>query len=387
MRILTLATLFPNHLRPNFGIFVERQTRELASREGVSVTVINPIGMPPWPLSRVGQYKALAQLPAREARNGLDVYRPIFPLIPRFGGRWNPKFIAASVLPLLRRLHDEQPFDAIDAEFFYPDGPAAMRIAAALDIPFSIKARGADIHHWGMQPGCADQIRQAADKAHGLLSVAKALKADMVRLGIAEDKIRVHYTGCDQHIFTPLDRPAVRAELGITGPMVLTVGALIPRKGQHHAIAALTMLPDVTLVVAGQGPEEGDYRLLAKKLGVADRVRFVGNIAHAELPKWINAADAMVLVSAAEGLANAWVEALACGTPIIISDAGGARELLRDPVAGRIVAANAEAIATAVKAIMANPPDPAAVRACVRDFTWARNGDDLVAHFEGIVGR
>lgn len=385
MHILTLATLFPNNWRPNFGIFVERQTRELASRDGVSVTVINPIGVPPWPLSKLEQYKILAQLPARETRNGLDVYRPTFPLIPRFGGRWNPMLIAHSVLPLVRRLHAEQPFDAIDAEFFYPDGPAAMRVATALNIPFSVKARGSDIHHWGVQPSCASQVRAAADKATALLSVAESLKADMVRLGMAQEKIRVHYTGCDQDIFRPLDKAAIRAELGITSPMILSIGALIPRKGQHHTIAALTMLPDVTLVLAGQGPDEGDYRLLAKKLGVADRVRFIGNVAHADLPKWLNAADAMVLVSESEGLANAWVEALACGTPIIISDAGGARELLRNPVAGHIVEADAEAIAVAVKAIRANPPEPEAVRACVRDFTWQRNGDALVEHFKGIV--
>lgn len=385
MHILTLATLFPNDAQPNFGIFVERQTRELASREGISVTVLNPIGIPPWPLSKYGRYKTLAQLPSRETRNGLDIYRPQFTLIPRFGGRWNPFMIAASLMPLVRKLHAEQPFDVIDAEFFYPDGPAAMRIAHALNIPFSVKARGADIHHWGYQSGCRKQVLAAAEKASGMLAVAEALKSDMVDLGMSAAKIRVHYTGCDQDTFKPMDKTLLRAELGIKGPIILTVGALIPRKGQHHNIAALTMLPDVTLILAGQGPEEGDYRLLAQKLGVADRVRFMGNVANADLPKWINAADAMVLVSSSEGLANAWVEALACGTPIIISEAGGARELLRNPVAGQFAAADAEAIAKAVKAVINNPPDQAAVRAVVEDFTWKRNGDRLVEHFRSIV--
>ena len=73
--------------RPNFGVFVERQARELASRPDVSVTVVAPIGMPPWPLSRAGRYAPLRALPPKERWKDLTVYRPTFPIIPKFGGR------------------------------------------------------------------------------------------------------------------------------------------------------------------------------------------------------------------------------------------------------------------------------------------------------------
>jgi len=377
LRILTLSTLFSNAATPNFGIFVERQTAELARRPETDVTVLNPVGMPPWPLNRIGQYQALADLPEHEQWRGLNVYRPRFRLIPKVGGGSNPGWIANALLPLIKRLHEKAPFDVIDAEFFYPDGPAAMRLADALDIPFTIKARGADIHHWGNNPKCRPQILHAAEKASALLAVSEALKRDMVALGMDDDKIAVHYTGLDQDKFRPISRAKAKRALGVDGPLLITTGALIKRKNQDLAIRALADIPDAVLMLAGEGKEEQNYRALAKRLGVAERVRFLGSVPHDQLPQLTAAADIAILVSKSEGLANAWVEALACGTPVIISEAGGARELVTNPVAGRIVDQNVEAIVAAIKAILTEPPEQEMVRSAVDRFSWKNNGDQL----------
>lgn len=384
MRILTLSTLFPATSRPNFGVFIERQTTALTAVPDFAVTVINPIGIAPWPLSLFGETARLSDL-HNEVWGELDVYRPRFTAIPKIGGRLNPGMIARAVLPLAKRLHAQIGFDLIDAEFFYPDGPAAMKLSEALGIPFTIKARGADIHHWGRQPGCREQIVEAADKAAGLLAVSGALKADMVALGMDADKIIVHYTGLDQARFIPRDRSVEKAKLGITGPLILSVGALIPRKSQDLLIATLPALPDTTLMLVGQGESDWDYRQLAAKLGVADRVSFLGNVPHDDLPALFAAADVMALVSASEGLANAWVEALACGTPIVASDVGGIRELVKTPEAGRIVERTPDAIAAAITDILANPPSREAVAANVSTFSWDENARQLAAFFRRVV--
>lgn len=385
MRILTLSTLFPAANRPNFGIFVERQTAALTAVRDFAVTVINPIGLAPWPLSLLADQTELRRVAEREQWGELDVYRPRFAAIPKIGGRMNPAMIVRAVLPLARELHARIGFDLIDAEFFYPDGPAAMRLSQALGIPFTIKARGGDIHHWGTQAGCASQVLEAADKAAGLLAVSSALKADMVALGMDAGKIRVHYTGLDQSRFLPRDRAVEKAKLGISGPLILSVGALIPRKGQDLLIAALPALPDAMLMLAGKGESESDFRALATELGVADRVAFLGSVPHDDLPALFAAADVMALVSASEGLANAWVEALACGTPIIASDVGGIRELVKTPAAGCIVARTPEAVADAVRDILTNPPTRDAVAANVSAFSWDENARQLAAFFRDVV--
>ena len=385
IRIATLSTLFPSHVRPQFGIFVGRQTRALAERDGIDLYAINPIGLPIWPLDQLSRFRTLAKSRKVDDWNQVRVLRPRFRTIPRIGATRNPKAIAKAALPQLRRLHAAKPFDIIAAEFFYPDGPAAQIIAKELGIPFTIKARGADIHYWGAQDGCKQQMLAAADASAGMLAVSGALRHDMAALGMDADKIQVHYTGIDRRTFEPVDRKIVKKDLGLSGTVIASVGALIARKRQDLVIRALPDLPDTTLLLIGQGEEESAYRALAKQLGVEDRVRFLGSLDHQTLARHVAASDIMALVSSSEGLANAWVEALAAGTPVIACDVGGARELIKDDSAGRIVEPDPTAIVAATKSILADYPRPYDVRANVAAFSWEENAEQLDRFYRNIL--
>ena len=390
-RVLSLSTLYPNAAAPRFGTFVARSLEALAARGDWHVTVINPIGVPPLALGRYGALKRAAK-DAKE--HGVSVFRPTFTLIPKLGGPINPALIARAALPLARPLHREAPFDLVDAQFFYPDGPAAARIAAALGLPLSIKARGADIHFWSKRPRALRQMLEAGGAAEGLLAVCGALAEDMAAIGLPHDKITLHYTGLDRDRFRPLQHPQLRRRLGRElaiglpdgAPVLATVGALIARKGQALVIEALSHLPgDTILLLIGRGEDEAALRTLAKERGVAERVHFLGSLDHDLIPLVLSAADAMVLPSASEGLANAWVEALACGTPLVITDAGGAREVVTAPEAGRIVARDPLAIAAGVRELLADPPPQEAVAAMADRFSWRTNAEALAAYYETLI--
>ncbi len=385
LRVLTLSSLFPDATRPNFGVFVERQTLGLAARADVALTVVAPVGLPPFPLDRRGRHARLAGLPLVEDWKGVTVHRPRFRVWPLTAGRWHADALARAVTPVLDALAASDGFDVIDASFFFPDGVAAVALGARYGVPVSIKARGADIHHWGTAPATAPQVRAAGLAANGLLAVSGAMRDDMIALGLPGDRIRVHHTGVDHDRFTAGDRAAQKGALGGDGPLVLSLGALIPRKGHDIVIAAIATLPGVTLAIAGTGPDRATLEALAAKLGVADRVRFLGDVAHAALPAIIGAADVMALASASEGLANAWVEALACGTPIVITDAGGAREVVRSPAMGRVALRDSMAFAAAIADLLADPPATDAVRAGAAPFTWEANRDSLFDHLTGLV--
>lgn len=385
LNVLTLSTLFPDMSRPNFGVFVERQARELASRPDVKVTVIAPLGIPPWPLNLSDRYTALQALPRKERWQNMTVYRPRFKVIPKVGARVNIGNMTRAILPLVKQLHAQESFDVIDASFFFPDGPVAQRLSKALGIPYSIKARGADIHYWGARWDTRGLVKRAAGGAAGLLAVSGAMRRSMARMGMDQDKIRVHYTGVDLDRFEISERATAKDVLGFEGPLLLCVGALIPRKGQDLLIEALPRLPGVTLLFAGQGQYRRALEKRAEELGVERRIGFLGSVPHDRLPRIYAAADVMALPSSSEGLANAWVEALACGTPIVITDVGGARELLDRPEAGRIVDRNPEAIAAAIGDILTHPPEREAVRDTALRFTWAANGDTLLHHLRGIA--
>jgi glycosyltransferase involved in cell wall biosynthesis len=389
-RLLSLATLYPNASNPRFGTFVARSMEALAARGDWQVTVINPIGVPP---VRFGRYRALAEAAVDGIEHRVDVRRPIFPLIPRYGAMFNPGMIARTVLPLARRLHRQTPFDIVDAQFFYPDGPAAERIAEALELPLAIKARGADISHWGKRAYALSRMRSAAREADALLAVSEALAGDMVALGFPRAKIRIHYTGLDRDLFHPLDRIECRHriaahfgfDLPAGAPLLACVGALIPRKGQAQVIRALRELPEARLMLVGDGPDRADLAGLVRCEGMTERVHFLGSLDHTLLPVVLSAADALVLPSASEGLANAWVEALACGCPLVISDAGGARELLTTPDAGRIVPRDPAAIAAAVRALLSEPPDRGAVAASVDRFSWPAHAEALDRIYSELI--
>jgi len=386
LRVLTLATLFPNKRRPTLGVFVERQTLGLAARADVALEVVAPVGLPVWPLSLHPHYAPLRRLPREEAWKGLKVHRARYRVWPKGGERRTAANIADALLPLLREIRDRFPFDVIDAEFFWPDGPAAMRLSEALGVPFSIKARGADIHHWGRQPGIGDQILAAGRAAGGLLAVSAAMKADMAALGLPEEKIQVHHTGVDVAAFRPVDRDKAKADLGIGGPLLVTAGALIPRKGQAVAIEALAEIPDATLLLVGDGPDRAALGQIARRLGVNDRVRFLGALPHEALPGLLAAADVSLQPSASEGLANVWVEALACGTPVVTCDVGGARDAIDRREAGRLVPRDSAAFASAARELLVSQPPQEAVRRAAEKFSWDRNSDELFAHLSAVAG-
>lgn len=391
-RLLSLSTLYPNPSRPRFGTFVARSLEALAARGDWEVTVVNPVGVPP---IAFGPYAEAAASAVDAIEHGVQVYRPRFTLIPKLGGRLNPGAITRAVLPLAKRLHAERPFDVLDAQFFYPDGPAVAKIAKELRLPFSIKARGADIHHWGHVPYANRMMRAAASKAAGLLSVCEALAGDMGAVGLPRDKIAIHYTGLDRDRFRPLQspnlRPKLAEELGLPlrhdEKLLVTVGALIPRKGQDLVIRSLPQLPAVRLLLVGQGEDKARLQALAGELGVAARVHFLGLLDHDLLPLVLSAADAMVLPSASEGLANAWVEALACGTPLVITDAGGAREVVTGRAAGLIVERTPQAVTHGIETLLDDSPARADTAAMAARFDWKINAERLAEYYSGIAPR
>ena len=387
LRVLSLSTLYPNDGSPNFGVFVERQMQAVMKRGDVDLVMVNPLGIPPFPLGLHPRYAALKNLPADEPRGGVRVLRPHFTLIPGIGARFNARAEARAVLPLAKRLHAETQFDLIDAQFFYPDGPAAVSIGKALGLPVSIKARGADIHHWGKNPATAKQVLAAGQAADGLLAVAGGLADDMAALGMDRGKIALHRTGLDADLFRPYDRKMCRDQLGLprSVPVLATVGALIPRKGQAFVIEALAELPDAILLLAGTGADEAALKSTAERLGVSNRVRFLGSVPHGELPILLNAADVFVLPTASEGLANAWVEALACGTPVVTTPIPGAVELITSPDYGRLAERNSAAIASAVRDLLANLPSREAVLRGAAGFSWQANAETLVAHWQRLA--
>jgi len=373
MRVLTFSTLFPSSARPSHGIFVETRLRELLKSGQVASRVIAPVPWFPSTHPRWGDYARMAATPATEQRHGIDVRHPRYVVIPKVGMNLAPALLARAALPALRRLQAEGfDFDLIDAHYFYPDGVAAVALARALGKPVTITARGTDINLIPQHAGPRRQILDAVAGCSHMMTVCKALKDELVALGAPDDKVTVLRNGVDLQLFHPEDREAARQAHGMQGFCLASVGHLIDRKGHHHVIAALPQLPEVSLYVAGSGPLEQELRELARSLGVAQRVFFLGNQPQSVLRTLYSAVDALVLASSREGWANVLLEAMACGAPVVASDVWGTPEVVAAPEAGVLMPElSAAGVVAGVQRLRAALPERAATRRYAEGFDWA----------------
>ena len=197
------------------------------------------------------------------------------------------------------------------------------------------------------------------------------IKDALIELGADPADVHVMRNGVDLDLFRPMDRGIARSHWQCRRRTLLSVGHLIERQGHDLVVRSLEHLPEVDLIIAGDGPKRGQLEQLAMKLGVAERVRFAGVIAHHDLPSLYSAADALVLASSREGWPNVLLEALASGTPVIASRNWGTPEIVSAPEAGLLVDERTpETIALAVQRLLQTPPDRAKTRRFAEAFSW-----------------
>ncbi len=351
VRILTFTNLYPSERNPRHGIFVEQRVRRLVESGRVDARVLVPFA----------RTKRGESAPPPVIRHGISVrYAPFRPI--HGVTTWlNPLLMALAARRALREGGaDAGEFDLIDGHFLYPDGVAAVLLGGWLRKPVVLTARGSDVNVAARERLAGACIRWAAPRAAALVSVSAALREAMRAAGVGGERIEVLRNGVDLGVFRPLDATAVRAELGLPGPLLLSVGNLVPEKGHELVLESLARLDGAGLVVVGGGPERERLGRMALDLGLDRRVRWLDPVAQEVLARYYNAADVTVLGSTREGMPNVLLESLACGTPVVATAVGGAPEIITEPVAGRLVGERTpERFAAACRELLAAPPSRA----------------------------
>jgi len=182
----------------------------------------------------------------------------------------------------------------------------------------------------------------------------------------------VLYPGADVERFRPdLETRDIRAALGIGDrPLAVCVSRLVARKGQDVLIRAMPAIrarvPDAALLIVGGGPDEDRLRSMAAG---SNDVFFSGQVGEDDLPRYYAVGDVFAMPCRTrlgglevEGWGNVFIEAAACGKPVVVGDSGGAREALVDGETGILVdGARVEAVADAVASLLADPERAAAM--------------------------
>ncbi len=186
-----------------------------------------------------------------------------------------------------------------------------------------------------------DVITYLGDYTRGEISKALSLKNSEKLIQLAP--------GIDVEHFQPVNADLLRAELGLANKaIIVSVGRLVHRKGQDQLIAALPRIlervPNAHLVIIGTGPYKEYLEKLAAKLNVSQNLTFIGRINYLELPRYICVGDIFVMPSRSrffglevEGLGIVYLEASACGLPVIAGDSGGAPDAVLVGETGLVV--------------------------------------------------
>jgi glycosyltransferase involved in cell wall biosynthesis len=228
-----------------------------------------------------------------------------------------------------------------------------------------------------------------------VFSVSDSLRQVALQLGVPPERAIVVGNGVDLARFYPLPRAEARHALGLPtdAPVLVSVGGLCERKGFHRVMACLPRLrqrhPSLRLLVVGGPSPEGDWTnqlaALARQLGIDDAVVFAGPQPPDALRQWLSAADVFVLATRNEGWANVFLEAMACGLPVVTTRVGGNAEVVNAPDLGIVVPFGDEpALEAAIDGALRTPWDRAHIRAYAEANTWDRRVDQLEREFVAL---
>ncbi|MDN4504258.1 glycosyltransferase family 4 protein [Alteromonadaceae bacterium BrNp21-10] len=375
MNILTISSLYPNNIDFKHGVFVETRLRHLLNDfPDIQASVIAPVPWFPFSSSFFGEYAKYAGVLPVEERHGITIYHPRYIVIPKVGMYLTPIFMRWAIAKIIKQLKNKGiKIDLIDGHYFYPDGVAIASVAEKYRIPFTCTARGTDINLIPQNPKAKKMIQRVFSQAAHMITVCQALKDEMLKLGAPEDKVTTLRNGVDLQLFkasSEIRQQELKVELDITGKLVMSVGWLIERKGHYLVIDAILRLPDVTLVIAGDGPDHDKLQMQINKAGLFERVKLLGALPQPELNKWLMAADVNVLASSREGWANVLLESMASGTPVVATNVWGTPEVVTKPEAGVLVEREVESIAKGIQTLLAHPPARADTRQYAEQFDW-----------------
>ncbi len=388
--LIVFSSLFPNAAQPQAGLFI----RERMFRVGPPLTVVSPR---PWfpgqGLIRRWHPGYRPQPAHMEIQDGIEVHFPRFFALPGTLRRLDGFMMALACLPLLWRLK-RQGYNLIDAHFAYPDGYAATLLGRWLHLPTAITLRGTEMPH-SRNPVLRPLVVQALARATRVFSVSESLRQLAINLGLPPAKGRVIGNGIDLERFQPVAREEARRRFGLAhdARVLISVGALVERKGFHRVIECLPELmqeqPELHYLIVGGANPEGDMqaelRAQVAAAGLEKHVHFLGALPPDEL-KWpLSAADVFVLATSNEGWANVFLEAMACGLPVVATDVGGNREVVCRPELGTIVPfGDPAALTDALRAALKRDWPAQSILAYAAENAWDMRVNILRAEFAAI---
>ena len=392
-RLLVFSSLFPSAVQPNAGLFV----RERMFRVGKHLPIVVVAPQPWFPGQQlIRWFRPHFRLMAakREVMDGVIVHRPRFLCVPGLLKWTDGLFMALCSFLTVRRVVRDHRINILDAHFGYPTGYAAVLLGRWLKLPVMLTLRGKEERQ--ARTPVASALKQAITGADQLITVSTALRTLAIGQGADSARVQVIGNGVDLTKFTSLPRREARRELRLPedAEVLVSAGTLVERKGFHRVIECLPELlsahPLLHFVIVGGAGPEGDIsvklRNLVRTLQLDDRVHFLGPYSSERLKVPLSAADVFVLATSYEGWANVFLEAMACGLPVVTTDVGGNAQVVNDRSLGRIVPfGDSKRLSEAIDEALRTSWDRPSIRAYAESNSWDRRMQPLIDAYHQLL--
>lgn len=392
MHVLVISRNYPNRVFPHLGLWVSRQTAELAKT--CRMTVFAPVPYcPPGPLP--AGFAKFREIESERRDGSIAVHYPRFLVGP---GNSTYEFDAASYVLGMRTkfaaIHRDAPVDVIHAHFTYPEGAAAALLGRRFGVPVVMTEHNLWRPWMDELPRVRRQALRALDRAAAVVAVSRAAHMQMEAVARRPIPARIIPIGVDGATF------AVKVPAGGNAHRLLYVGWLNRIKGVDVLLQALALLverrPDLRLALIGGSAysnanrREHSMHDQVASLGLGDHVEFRGPQPEAEVARAMREADVLVVPSRRESCGSVILEALASGTPVVSTRSGGPEDLINDDV-GRVVQSDdPAALAGAIEQVLAERSrfEPERLRSyALGRFSWSRLAAEyLDIYRQAVIG-
>ncbi len=405
--VVMVTSSYPRYAGDTVGTFMEPIARGVAAR-GHAVHVVAP-------------WHPRVDRPAHDAGVHFHFYRyapSVFPHVFGHAGALKadvrlrasalavaPVAVAAGILAA-RRVARSANATVMHGHWVVPGGFMAL-LAGGARRPLVISLHGSDVYVAERHRLARWAARAAFTRAAWVTACSADLRDRAVAIGAAAERSEVLPYGVDTARFSPAleGRVAARQKLGQAAgsPLVFTAGRLVRKKGFEYLIEAAARLaprwPALRLAIAGGGDLDAELRQRARDAGLGGTVQFLGAVPQSDMPAWLSAADVVAVPSVrddegnVDGLPNVVMEALASGTPLVSTTAGGIGAVVQHGRTGLLVPErDAHALAAEIETLLEDEHlreriGQAARREACERYTWDRVAERLEAVFDLAVGR
>ncbi len=398
MKILILASYFPNPKQPTAGIWALEQAKAL-KKLGNEIIVVSPTPWIPKILALTQKFKKYSQIPNFAKIEGIPIYYPKCFYYPTY---FNKRFIYSKfphfeflsmwlgTKEIVQKLIQKNNFDLVHCHHPYREGKIALKIKKIYNLPYTVTEHTLDVLKLiKKNKASKNYYKKVIKNAEATITVSKKVTEEMKPL-VEKREIIIIRNGVNINKVKN-----IKAERKNKKKILLSVGSLIERKGHKYLIKAVYKLknefPNIKCLIIGEGRKRKSLQKIINKLNLSEYINLLGKKSHKRVLKYMKECDVFVLPSWNEPFATVYPEAMGFGKPIIACQGEGLDDIIIPWKNGILVEKkDTESLIFALRKILkherkAEEIGKNAKQLVEKKLTWMSNAKKLMKIFKRIA--